>query len=33
MRSDGHNRDGKTVSMYHYRYTLEYPYTLVCFKG
>ena len=25
--------DGKTVSMYHYHATAEYPYTLGCFRG
>jgi hypothetical protein len=25
--------NGELVSMYHYRFTLEYPYTLGCFKG
>lgn len=25
--------DGKTVSMYHYHTTTEYPYTVGCFKG
>lgn len=25
--------DGKTVNMYHYHATLEYPYTIGCFKG
>lgn len=25
--------DGKTVNMYHYHLTAEYPYTIGCFKG
>ncbi len=25
--------DGKTVSMYHYHFTKEYPYTIGCFRG
>lgn len=25
--------DGKRVTMYHYRFTMEYPYTIGCFRG